>query len=228
VDVEWSPPWTSVLPALVREEGEPTATPPPADPVAPADAVELRAVAAEPLTAHEDLRNASALTGGCVAIVQRGAGANFAQKVARCVGRSSGGVAGVIVVNNDEAHPDATLAMGTAPLSTVAGLVAAEQQQQPAAGGNLKGSGEGAVGTVVRGNPSSSGITKPKPATATGAGAGGNGNGNAAATNGNYQSPVPVTMVSFADGTRLLGACRSSGSGEECTIHLVPRRLLSG
>ena len=175
--VEWAPSWTSILQpttALNVATTVPNSFPAKSSDDGGGHKV-LHAVVAEPLTAHETLRNSWASSDGSseshsvVAVVMRG-GVKFAQKVANVLrSPNSCSVIGVLVINNDEADPDATMQMAAAPLSEV----------------------------IVRAKPTNeSTLTHKTPPKDT-----------------NYWSPVPVAMISFADGSRLLKECRSSEDG---------------
>ena len=154
-------------------------------------------MAAEPLTAHEPVRNVWSLEAGgeppveprVVVIVARG-GVSFAQKVVnvlRCPDPHH--VAGVLVLNNDEAHPAATLPMAASALSALVGA-------EDATGASLTTTGDAATGTTS--------TDKPAPDESD-----------------LYSSPVPVAMLSFADGSRLLEELRTAHD-KGCEIHLVP------
>ena len=76
-------------------------------PVADASAPPLRLAVVEPFLADSAILNPAELAGR-VALVGRG-GCAFFDKAARA---AQCGAAAVLVINNDEAHPDATILMG--------------------------------------------------------------------------------------------------------------------
>jgi tetratricopeptide (TPR) repeat protein len=71
------------------------------------DTLSLELICAEPRTAHSELLNAADMDGK-VAFVLRGE-CSFSEKVTRCV---EAGAKAVIVMSNDEKHPDAVFQMG--------------------------------------------------------------------------------------------------------------------